>query len=417
MRKIRTTFDQLIFDAGEVLLNKLLRTRNTVIWYRVYWRRMYRQLLAQGISEFTSAVGRQYLVNQFGELDYATLSKRDKDLMKIINVLCEFYDTGTLVSYKERIVLDGPIGQLVNQFVAHLVSLRLKPSTINERKHYLSRFCISLNEKGLISMDQLDKFVILDYLKTLDVRRPTVAHMTLRAIKTFLRYLFEQGILKTDTSLSVPKDNYKKQAKLPSVFKTDEIQQMIGSIDRSNACGKRNYAIVLLAARLGLRASDIAGMRFENLHWEQSTILFNQYKTGRELQLPLLAEVGEAIIDYLKYGRPVSEEPYVFLLARSPFGRIHSSSVTNLVNTAFVASGVNIMHRHYGPHALRHSLAGLLLEQSTVLPVITEVLGHESSCSTKYYLRVDLNSMKQCMLDVPAVPNDFYSQKGGYFYA
>lgn len=417
MRKIRTTFDQLIFDAGEVLVNKLLRTKNTVIWYRVYWRRMYRQLLAQGISEFTSAVGRQYLFNQFGEFDYAALSKRDKDVVKIINVLCEFYDTGTLVSYRERIVLNGPIGELVNQFVAHLVSLRLKPSTINEREHYLSRFLIFLKEKGLISIDQVGKFVILSYLKTLDVRQPTVAHMTLRAIRTFLKYLFEQGILKTDTSLSVPKDNYKKQATLPSVFKTDEIQQMIGSIDRSNACGKRNYAIVLLAARLGLRASDIAGMKFENLHWEQSTILLNQYKTGRELQLPLLAEVGEAIIDYLKYGRPVSEEPYVFLLARSPFGRIHSCGITNLVNTAFVASGVNIGHRHYGPHALRHSLASLLLEQSTVLPVITEVLGHESSSSTKYYLRVDLTSMKQCMLDVPPVPKDFYSQKGGYFYA
>jgi integrase len=192
---------------------------------------------------------------------------------------------------------------------------------------------------------------------------------------------------------------------------------MIGSIDRSNACGKRNYAIVLLAARLGLRASDIAGMRFENLHWEQSTIVLNQYKTGRELQLPLPAEVGAAIIDYLKYGRSVSEESYVFLLARSPFRRLHSCSITNLVNAAFIASGVNIAHRHHGPHALRHSLASLLLEQSTVLPVITEVLGHENCSSTKYYLRVDLTSMKQCMLDVPAVPKDFYSQKGGYFYA
>lgn len=192
---------------------------------------------------------------------------------------------------------------------------------------------------------------------------------------------------------------------------------MIGTIDRSNACGKRNYAIILLAARLGLRASDIAGMRFENLNWEQSTILINQYKTGQELQLPLLTEVGEAIIDYLKYGRPSSEEAYVFLLACSLFGRIYSSTITNLVNTAFVASGVNIGHRHYGPDALRHSLASLLLEQSTVLPVITEVLGHESSISTKYYLRVDLTSMKQCMLEVPPVPNDFYSQKGGYFYA
>src|SRR5690606_31405452 len=152
-------------------------------------------------------------------------------------------------------------------------------------------------------------------------------------------------------------------------YKIDEIQRMISTIDRSRPCGKRNYAITLLASRLGLRASDIAGLKFENLLWEQSLISFNQYKTGRLLQLPLLAEVGEAIIDYLKYARPVSDEPYVFLSGRSPVGRIYSTSVTGVVQRAFIASGVNIEHRHYGPHALRHSLASLLLEQSTVMPV------------------------------------------------
>ncbi|WP_040300168.1 hypothetical protein [Arcticibacter svalbardensis] len=115
---------------------------------------MYRHLSTQGITEFTSAIGRQYLISQFGEFDYATLSKRDKDVVKIINVLCEFYDTGTLVNNKERILLNGPIGELVKQFLAHLVSLRLKPSTINERKHYLSRFIISLCEHGVMSIDQ-----------------------------------------------------------------------------------------------------------------------------------------------------------------------------------------------------------------------------------------------------------------------
>lgn len=192
---------------------------------------------------------------------------------------------------------------------------------------------------------------------------------------------------------------------------------MIDSIDRSRPCGKRNYAIVLLAARLGLRASDIVGLKFENLFWEQSTISLCQYKTGRQLQLPLLGEVGEAIIDYLKYGRPLSNDPYVFLTGVSPFGRMHSSGVTNAVNHAFIASGVNIGHRHHGSHALRHTLASLLLEQSTAMPVITEVLGHENSASTKYYLRIDLTSMKQCMLDTPPVSDDFYNQKGGYFYA
>lgn len=266
-------------------------------------------------------------------------------------------------------------------------------------------------------MSEVNKVVILKYLKTLDGHKPTVVHMTLRAIRTFLKYLFEQGVLNVDASLFVPKDKYVKQPRLPSTYKVEEVQRMIRAIDRSRACGKRNYAMVLLASRLGLRASDIACLKFENLLWQQNLISFNQYKTGRLLQLPLLTDVGEAIIDYLKYARPVSDEPYVFLTGRPPIGRIGSSSVTHAVQQAFIASGVNIEHRRHGPHALRHSLASLLLEQSTVMPVITEVLGHEDSASTRYYLRIDLTSMKQCMLDVPPVSEDFYNQKGGYFYA
>ncbi|WP_114751951.1 site-specific integrase [Pleomorphovibrio marinus] len=417
MRKMQTAFDQLIFDAGEVLRSKLMRADLTIIWYRKYWRRMQRQLLAKGITEFTSEIGRQYLSGQFGESDYAKLPKGSKDIVKIVNVLCEFYDTGTLAGRKERIILDGVIGDQMCQFTAHLASLRLKTSTIREREHYLSRFLFHLKGKGLTSMSEVHQSVILDYLKTLDERFPTVAHMTLTAIRTFLKYLFEQGILEVDTSLCVPKDNYRKQAKIPSVFKPEEIQRVIGTIDRSRPCGKRDVAIVLLAARLGLRASDIAGLKFENLLWEKSTISLCQYKTARELELPLLAEVGEAIIEYLKYGRPVSGEPFVFLTGHSPFGRMYGSGITCAVRRVFLASGVIIGNRHHGPHALRHSLASLLLEQSTAMPVITEVLGHENSRSTKFYLRIDLASMKQCMLDVPPVPDDFYDQKGGYFYA
>lgn len=417
MRKIRNAFDQLIFDAGEELKNKLLRAKKTVIWYRVYWRRMQKELLAKGIAEFTSDIGRQYLLDNFGDYDYATLSKHDKDLIKIVSVLNEYSDTGTLVSYKERIVLNGTIGKQMKQFISYQVSTRLKPSTTHERGHYLSRFLFYLQSRNIMSMSKVNKVVILDYLKTLDRHKPSVAHMTLRAIRLFLKYLFEQGLLKADTSLVVPKDKFIKQPKLPSTYSIDEIQQMIAVIDQSKACGKRDYAIVMLASRLGLRASDIAGLKFENLLWEQSLISFNQFKTDRLLQLPLLADVGEAIIEYLKYGRPTSAEPTVFLAGRSPVGRMHSCGITCVVNRAFIRSGVNISHRKHGPHALRHSLASLLLEQSTVMPVITEVLGHQNSRSTRYYLRIDLTSMKQCMLDAPPVPSDFYDQKGGYFYA
>lgn len=417
MSKILNAFDQLILDASEELSSKLLRSKNTVKWYGVYWRQMQRQLAKNGTIDFNSQIGQQYLLDLFGRFDYSTLSKCNKDIVKIVNVLCEFYDTGRLVSAKERFAVDGVIGIQMKGFISHLESMRLKPSTTHEREHYLCRFLFYLKDRNIYAMSEVNNVVILDYLKTLDRLKPSIIHMTLRAIRSFLKYLFEQGQLKIDTSILVPKDKYVKQARLPSTYTVDEIQCMISAIDRSRPCGKRDYAMVLLACRLGMRASDIAGLKFDSLLWEQCIISFNQYKTGRVLQLPLLADVGEAIIDYLKYARPNSSEPYVFLTGRSPIGRLYTSSVTHSVQKAFLASGVNVQHRRHGPHALRHSLASLLLEQNTVMPVITEVLGHENSASTRYYLRIDLASMKQCMLEVPSVPITFYEQKGDYFYA
>ncbi len=191
---------------------------------------------------------------------------------------------------------------------------------------------------------------------------------------------------------------------------------MIASVERSSFMGRRDYAILLLAARLGLRNSDIANIKFENLFWEKNMIRLFQYKTDKEIELPLLSEVGNAIIDYLKYSRQYSEEPYVFLTSRSPVKPLTIMGITNIVGRAFAKSGINIKNRRHGPHALRHSLAQRLLEQQTMLPVISEVLGHENIESTRFYLRVDINSMRQCALDVPPVSPSFYNQKGGIFY-
>ncbi|WP_431733805.1 tyrosine-type recombinase/integrase [Chondrinema litorale] len=142
-----------------------------------------------------------------------------------------------------------------------------------------------------------------------------------------------------------------------------------------------------------------------------------QYKTGKELTLPLLADVGNALIDYLKFGRPKNKISYVFLTERPPCGRLNSSNVvTHVVQRAFLRAGINTKNRRFGPHALRHSLSFSMLNAQTALPVITEVLGHKNTESTKYYLRIDLHSMRQCMLEVPIVSTDFYLQKHELFY-
>lgn len=411
------TFTELTCSAADCLRKKLLRSDATIHHYHVLWRKVKRYMESQQISDLDVSVGKAYLLQEFGERDYSRLSKREKDLVRAINVLCEFKETGTIQPVKEPTVFDGPIGELMSNYLSYKISLRLKKHTVDEQEQHLYRFLCHLHAHGITSVHAIHQLHILHFIKGIDLRFSTLPHLTIRTLRGFFHYLYEQHVLEVNLSGMIPKDNFKKQAKLPSTYSAKEIEAMIGSINRANATGKRNYAIVLLAARLGLRASDVANLKFENLLWEQSTIVFNQYKTGKNIELPLLTEVGNAIIDYLRYGRPKSREVFVFLLSRSPYTPLQSCSVTGIVHACLLQAGINIANRKHGAHALRHSLAGILLEKGTILPVISEVLGHENTASTKYYLRIDLKSLRQCTLEVPSISTSFYGQKGGYFYA
>jgi site-specific recombinase XerD len=337
-------------------------------------------------------------------------------------MLSEFQETCHIKiqprSRKKPIIFSGPIGEIISDFLDYKrVEERLSINSIHCYQRNLFRFLSFCNGNNICSVKDIDLVVILRFLNELGCRRETPVSIVISTLRSFIKYAFDEKLLATDYSQKIPRYKSVIQPKLPSTYAREEIEKLISSVERSSPIGKRNYAIILMAARLGLRASDISNLMFENLHWKTSTIEIEQFKTGKDLVLPLLPDVGNAIIDYLRYGRPKSAEPYVLLTERPPYGHFTTSNVvTHVVQRAFINAGINIKGKRFGPHSLRHSLGFRMLEQSTILPVISEVLGHESTKSTRYYLRIDLKSMRQCMLDVPPVPTDFYEQKGGVFY-
>ena len=235
-------------------------------------------------------------------------------------------------------------------------------------------------------------------------------------MRVFFRFVHEERLLRKDWSYVLGNYKWIRREKLPSVYTPEEVRQIESSISRSSRVGKRNYAVLLLSTRLGLRASDIAHLSFGNLDWEKSRIALVQYKTGKEIELPLLADIGEAVIDYLKFGRPNSGSPRVFLSARAPYGPMTGAAVSHAVGQIIDTSGVSIGERRHGPHSMRHSLAGRLLENNVSLPVISESMGHQKTETTMTYLRIDINALRKCALDVPVVDPLFYSQRGGVFY-
>lgn len=344
MEATSKTFEELTSGAANFLMEELSRTPGTAHHYHCLWRRVKKYMDFHHIQHFDPLVGKEYLLHEFGDRDYNNLTKREKDLVKAVNVLSEFHKTGSIQPVKEQPIFEGEVGRAITEYLSYRTSLRLKKHTIEEGEQHLYRFSRYLATNKVTSIKAINQVHILQFIKTINPKFSSLTHRTIESIRGFLKYAYKHRLLEIDLASIVPKDNYKKQPKLPSTYCSREIETMISAIDRGNSVGKRNYAIVLLAARLGLRASDISNLKFENLLWEQSMIVLKQYKTGKKIELPVLAEVGNAIIDYLKYGRPKSTEPFVFLLARSPYTPILSSAVTGIVHSYFVKSRMDISH-------------------------------------------------------------------------
>ena len=219
-----------------------------------------------------------------------------------------------------------------------------------------------------------------------------------------VRFAAGEGLIDVAVLEAVPAAKSSRQARIPSVWDPAEVTKILQAIDRGNPCGKRDYAIILLITRLGLRGIDVKRLEFADLDWPGNRLSVVQAKTGRRVQLPLLKDVGWALIDYVQHGRPVCDCPQVFVRHTAPIGafsdqdHLHQILVKH-ARAAHVPVGEN---RRHGMHSLRHTLATRLLEDGTPVEQIADILGHPSVASTGVYLNSSLSLLAACALDPDA---------------
>jgi integrase len=308
--------------------------------------------------------------------------------------------------------LPGEIGKVAFEFIQSQAKLRRSKLTINEHQRILSYFIDLLTLRSVNNVSDISEDDVLTFISSAQ----NCKDKYLNTARLFCRFLYEKKYIDRNVEYVIGRNNYPTREKLPSVYEANEIKRIEETVGQSSAVGKRDYAMLLLATRLGLRSSDIAGLTFGNLNWDRNTICLTQFKTKKVIELPLLADVGEAIINYLKYGRPVSGLGQVFLSACAPYRPVSRLVINGAVSRTIIASGVDITGRKFGPHAMRHTLASQLLRNGISLPVISETLGHSDTQATMNYLRIDINNLMRCALNVPLVSASFYQQKGGRFY-
>ena len=233
--------------------------------------------------------------------------------------------------------------------------------------------------------------------------QPGSMRTVLTALRVLCRFL-EQTDGCVGLCRAVP-STASRRVRTVSVLPAESVERLLSAPDPATPIGRRNRAILLLAARTGLRPSDIAGLRLSDIDWRQSVITLIQHKTASGLTLPLLADVGAAIADYLLHGRPNGAlDDHVFLRSVAPHDGFRSSDLRHVVAGALTDAGIATEPGSgRGMRLLRASLATRMLENDTPLPVISQALGHRGIDSAKHYLAADETSMRQCCLDFAGI--------------
>jgi len=386
--------------------------------YNHTWDHVQKFMEVNRMAVYDRNVGDSFLNQWHHNTPYEQLTHRQQERVRHVEVLSGFQERGVLSGYRYKrrpIVFEGEMGNPFNAFIEEERIVK-KGSSIRRYEERIEHLYKHL-QKEFKTVKELDTPCMLRFIHQLD--KETSApnkNNIIMTIRLFMRYLCSCEQLPNNNSeqwMSLLKLRQIHQPKIPSVYSKEEVEALIGAIDRGNPQGKRDYAMILLAARYGIRVSDIIGMRYCNLDWEHNRITLFQQKTGKKITLPLSEEVGNAIIDYLKYGRPKIELPYIFITVQAPYKELTSNGMGMAIRDYFLIAGVNFTNRKHGPHSLRHSLASNLLKSNESLPVISEILGHSNTETTMEYLRINIKLLRQCTLDVPFVSSSFYSNLYG----
>jgi len=368
--------------------------------HRIY-QRLVNYCNENNVQYFSTELGQQFLKDCYN-VQPGTVEKRASYQHRAMDMLSDFQNFGTIM-VKRRLNRQFPIqfGEAANAYLLHMERNYARPNTIISHRKSLFKFTDFLDSRGVDSVSNISLDDANIYIKTILCNYShSVSKLHMGIMKKFLHYLFESDKLYDDISSKLIKVKFSNApVNLPTTFTHEEIDKMLSCVDRESPMGKRDYAILMLAAKLGLRTSDIRNLTPKNIDWQNHEIRITQVKTGEPLILPLPIDVGWAIIDYLKNARPQVDEQRIFLQVIAPYSVLQNPD--NVLIRYMQRACISYKRlNHHGLHTLRHSLATHMLEQQIPITTIQSVLGHINAQSTMKYTAIDVNQLKQCALEV-----------------
>jgi site-specific recombinase XerD len=298
--------------------------------------------------------------------------------------------------------LRGEIDAMDQEYRDFLLQERaLLPSSIQQYVTVVRRFLSHRFSTGKIRLRDLCAKDVTDFvLQDTAQRGRRSAQLMATVLRSFLNFLLQRGRITTKLAAAVPTVAGWRLSELPRFLEPEQVERVLRSCDRRRKVGKRDYAILLLLARLGLRAGEVANLALEDINWRAGELLVHG-KGARMDKLPLPEDVGQAIVDYLRKGRPECLSRRVFIQCKAPYVGFANppNAVCGIVRKALVRARID--SRHHGAHVLRHSLATRMLGQGASLAQIGQVLRHQQVQTTEIYAKVDLAALSRLALPWP----------------
>ena len=380
-------------------LEKALRDQGykdpAIHFYRRLLRPVQHFMRKQGIEDYSPDVGKQYIKWYQDNHDRAS----DQVLRFITSCINRVDDVFTGNSYiRQHAAISGikPPELFKEPAKDFLKDCRLsgnKPATLRIKEIAISQFLSGCESEGCASLEDITPSMVILICDRLGTKKycPYVGH--------FLRFLALEGRTERDLSTFVPEVRF--ETKSPSTYTVDEINSAESAIGRDDHRGKRDYAIFLLASRLGIRAGDILRLHKDSLDFNNDIISFTQHKTHKAVSHPMLPEIREALEAHLACSG-YNPEGYVFAGTLAPYGLLTNTTISNIITKYLEMASVDTAGKHHGPHSLRASMATSMVNDSVPYDAVRKALGHSDPNAIKHYAKNDLENLRRCALDVPA---------------
>lgn len=375
--------------------------------YKECWNVLKKYAQAHDADFLTHELAENFLADHYGIGLYEQKIKSSyKSLVRrSVMILLEYQITGNIVKRlnKSEHKIQPFASEVVEQYMNHLSStFNLAESTLKNHYRTLERFFNHLYMEGVRDMSEISPDSIKGYLLKLGCCSKSYISGQINILRRFFNYSFENNLYHFDLTYTWPVVRVERYRNIPKTFTEDEIFKILSSVDRGNPLGKRDYAILILATKYGLRVSDIKHLELSNFDFINSKLKIIQLKTGNPLELFLFPDVVDAVLDYVKNGRPRSESKKIFILHKAPYGAFsNSDNLGQIIYKYTLAAGIATPHKKCSMHMFRYSLASAMLSNDTPLPIISDILGHSNLNSTQIYTKIDIEQLKKCALEVP----------------